>query len=271
VFFDDDPAYRHLCLEGVKENRKFLRIHSRSELLGSEELEKVLIGMSAESPECRNIGDVYREPQFINVDFPSMVRSLVCIPVTSVQRTIGLLIMSHSRPRYFNDNHIRVLKILASFAAHLKLLTGKRTADVPSDESTRGESADLLSLVALEFEVQDSYRRWVAPDTEILCSIRTVLFEALGGKGAVLFRGERELIALLPGFDSHQLHGTVCAIRNAFHAWRASQTAGLSSMRMNLGCATCEGEDDLERALEIAGHLMHPETEQEDATPVEIQ
>jgi len=30
-----------------------------------------------------------------------------------------------------------------------------------------------------------------------------------------------------------------------------------------LGYASCEGEDDLDRILEVASHLMHPETDEE--------
>jgi hypothetical protein len=264
VFLDGVADKEPVRMEGIREERRFLRIHSKSELLGSEEFERVLIEMAAESPaECMNLGDVYREPNFGKVDFPSLVRSLVCLPVTSTQRVIGLLIMTHSRPHYFNDNHIRVLKILASFAAHLKLLTGRRTSDTIEIDNQEENPADVLSVALLDFQIKDAYGRWVAPHREAICRIRGRMVRKLSGKGSILFRGDRDLLVVLPGVKPENLHGVVCGLRKEFHDWRSDQNEQLKSMRMSLGYASCEGEDDLDRILEVATHLMHPETDEE--------
>lgn len=264
VFLDNVADTEHVRMEGIREECRFLRIHSKSELLGSEEFEKALIGMASESPaECMNLGDVYREPNFVKVDFPSLVRSLVCLPMTSSQRTIGLLIMTHSGPHYFNDNHIRVLKIFASFAAHLKLLTGRRPSDAREADNLQASQADVLSIALLDYQIKDGYGRWVSPHRETICRIRSRMFEKLAGKGSILFRGDRDLLVVLPGVVPEHLHGVVCGLRKAFHEWRSNQNDQLRSMRMSLGYASCEGEDDLDRILEVATHLMHPETDEE--------
>ena len=111
-----------LCLEGIREDRKFLRVHSKTSLLGSREFERELTRMAEESGECLNIEDIYKEPRFNTVDFPGVVRSVLCLPMFLRNAPAGYLILSHSLPSYFHENHIRVLKILGSFIAHLRLL-----------------------------------------------------------------------------------------------------------------------------------------------------
>jgi hypothetical protein len=267
VFFDAPFEPEQLRLEGIREDWKFLRVHSKPELLGSEEFEQELLRMASDSwDDCVNLGDVYREPSLVKIDFPSMVRSLVCLPVTSSQRTIGLMIMTHSRPRFFNDNHIRVLKILASFASHLKLLTGRRPSEARRADPQEGP-ADVLSVALLEFQAKDSFGRWVTPHREIICRIRGRMFEQLAGRGSILFRAERDLLVLLPGITPENLHGVVFNLRNAFREWRSNQNQQLQSIRMSLGYASCEGEGDLDRILDVATHLMHPEADEDANLP----
>src|SRR5512136_1295218 len=57
-----------LCLEGIREDRKFLRIHSKTSLLGSREFERALTLMAEEAgTDCLKIEDVYKEPRFNSV------------------------------------------------------------------------------------------------------------------------------------------------------------------------------------------------------------
>ena len=56
------------------------------------------------------------------MDFPGVVRSVLCLPMFLHGASVGYLVLSHSLPSYFHENHIRVLKILGSFIAHLRLL-----------------------------------------------------------------------------------------------------------------------------------------------------
>jgi hypothetical protein len=268
VFFGSPSEPEQVRMEGIGEDCKFLRIHSKSGLLGSEEFERALLDMASESwGESVNLGDVYREPNFLKIDFPSLVRSLACLPVTSSQKTIGLLVMTHSRPRFFNDNHIRVLKIFASFAAHLKLLTGLRPIHATRKPEPQESPADVLSLALLEFQLSDSYNRWVTPHREIIGRIRSRLFEQIAGRGSIVFHSERDLLVFLPGVTPENLHGVISELRKAFREWRSNQSHHLQSIRMSIGYASCDAESDLDRMLEVAAHLMHPEADEEADLP----
>jgi hypothetical protein len=262
IFCEDEQTCAGLHLEGIREDRRFVRIHSKPELLGSGDLEKALVALSADSTECRHIDDVYREPEFLRLDFPSLVRSLVCVPVCSNRTRIGLLAMSHSCPHYFNDNHIRVLKILASYAAHIRL-AAQNGPSPPAIDRTQHTSVDVISLSLLDFEICDSHGRWVPPDRGIVQHLRGALLEALEGRGSLTFHGELSLLLLLPGIPSEKLHSFVRMVKDAFERWREAQNDPERSIRMHVGCATCDGDDDFERVLEVASHLMHPEIDDE--------
>ncbi len=53
-----------LCLEGICEDRQFLRIHTKASLLGSKDFERELMRLAAENADCLIIEDVYKEPRF---------------------------------------------------------------------------------------------------------------------------------------------------------------------------------------------------------------
>ncbi len=270
-----DPAeteFERISLEGVREDRKFLHIHSNPTLLGSGEFERVVAGIVSESSECLNIADVYRDSRFDAVDFPSVVRSLVCLPVKFGEKPVGVLILSHSLPRFFNDNHLRVLQILAGIVAHLRLLTSdllsRLERSAPAVESLDGEEGGALSLILFDFQWSDSSRRAESLKHEYIDAIRRRFSRFLEPRESILFHRECELIMFLPGVGSEELLSRVSKMRGVFQQWRAGQGERVRSLRMNLGFATCEEGDDLSRTLETASMVMHPELAQAtDADP----
>ncbi len=253
-----------LSLEGVRENRKFVRFHSSPSILGSEDFEAKLGQMALESDGCVNIGDVYREPQFNNFDFPSVIRSLVCLPVILHNTPVGLLLLGHSRAQYFNENHIRVLKILASTVAHLRLLTSRQNGNSGSASLRRMESSnpagesDVFSIVVLDFEERDAYGRSTPPARETVNSVRRRLVRAFRGTGTVLFHDDDELLVLFVGVSADLLFDRISMIRSAFREWKEEQGERVRSVRMNLGYSVSEGEDDLARTLEVASLVRRP-------------
>jgi hypothetical protein len=257
-----------LCLEGIREDRRFLRIHSKTSLLGSKEFERELTRMAEEvGPECLNIEDVYKEPRFNSVDFPGVVRSVLCLPILLRNSSVGYLILSHSLPSFFHENHIRVLKILGSLVAHLRLLHqgGSILPSMKPPESPGQmlyEKPEAYSVVLMEFETQDNYERHMPLDKEAIREIRMRIQRVLEGKESVVFYGERELLVFMPGVSSEQLPGRVRVLREAFHQWRSDRAADQSNTRINLGFSVCEGEEDLSRTLEVASVVMHPETDE---------
>jgi hypothetical protein len=263
-----------LCLEGIREDRKFLRIHSKASLLGSREFEQELTRMAEEDGDCLNIEDVYKEPRFNSVDFPSVVRSLLCLPIFLRTVPVGFLILSHSLPSYFHDNHIRVLKILGSFVAHLRLLHQGGSilfSSNPREPATQAgrENSDAYSVVLMEFDSQDSYGRRIPLEREAVREIRMRLQKTLEPKESVLFYGERDLLAFMPGVTTETVPARIRGLREAFHRWQTERLEDYGSARMNLGFSVCEGEEDLSRTLEVASLVMHPDSDEESESPLE--
>ncbi len=270
LFFlgDADKNTDFSCVEGVREGQSFVRMHSGESLLGIAEFGRIVAGMSEESAGFMNIEDVYKDSRFNTIDFPSVVRSLVCLPVIAGGGLGGFLLMSHSRPRFFDDNHIRVLRIVASSVAHLKYLTdghNHAAADpmvLPTDARSP-EDVPCFSIVLLSFEKPGPFRRTMSLDKEALRGTREYLLRALGPRESLLFYGDGELIALLPGVEAGRLAAKVRSFREVFRQWRAGQVESLPDVRMSIGFASCEDGDDLARTLEIASQVMHPDVDED--------
>jgi hypothetical protein len=256
-----------LCLEGICEERRFIRIHTGENLLGSKEFEQELTRMAEEQGDCLYIEDVYKEAQFNTVDFPAVVRSVLCLPITLCSQPAGYLILSHSLPKFFHDNHIRVIRILGSFIAHLRFLhfngnIQDLSALKAGSEDEFPDNPDANAVVLLNFDVPDGSGRRVALNRESVCEIRSRIRKVLEGKESILFYMDRELMVFLPGVSSDQLPERVRCIREAFYSWRAVRE-DRKSVRLNLGFSVCEEDEDLSRMLEIASVVMHPESDEE--------
>jgi hypothetical protein len=259
-----------LCLEGISERRKFIRVHSSPVLLGSEEFEAALGPVASESAGFLNIADVYREPRFNQVDFPSVVRSLVCLPITLRNTTVGLLVLGNSRARYFSENHIRVLRILAGTVAQLRFLTARRNNGLPALALPQRESAplaekDVFSMVLLDLEERDPYGRTAPVDKGTIDNFRRALQKSLQGRECVFFHDEDVLLVLLPGIPGEALPDRVGMVRASFQQWKAEQGEGMRNVRMNLGYSVSDGEDDLSRTLEIASLVRRPVMDEDPA------
>lgn len=248
-----------VCLEGTYEEREFIRVHSHPSLLGSQEFQRVLTRMTQESPECLVIDDVYKSPHFNLVDFPAVVRSVLCVPVL-LSTPVGFLVLAHSLPSFFHENHVRIMKIIGAMAAHLYLLhQAKERAPTPA--STRPDGVDEshgYAVVLMEFEARDPYGHSTHLERESMRQIRAALRRALEGNESILLYRERELLALLPGTRAEALPTRVRLLQEAFDVWRAGDAAHAHTVHMTLGFSAAEGEEDLARTLEVASLAMHP-------------
>lgn len=258
-----------LCLEGIREDRKFIRIHSATSLLGSKDFERELACMAEEAgQECLNIPDIYKESRFNTVDFPAVVRSVLCLPILLSNTPVGFLMLSHSLPSFFHENHIRVLKILGSLVAHLRFLhQGGRLAapamPTGAPDPSASHAPEVYSVVLMEFDTKDVYGRRQSLQRQSVREIRMSLQGVLEGKESVLFYGEKELFVLMPGVSSEMLPARVRALQEAFSQWQTGRMEERGKILINLGFSTCEGEEDLSRTLEIASVVMHPESNDE--------
>ena len=274
VFRNQDEEEGALCyFEGIREQRKFICNHTHATLLGSQEFDRVVADLVAGTTDIMNIGDVYREARFNAVDFPSVVRSMVFLPIRVRQTPVGALILCNSMPRFFTQNHTRVLQILASIIAHLWLLTAGRNSDaaslqLPQAQSSRPmEDKEAVCVVLLNFESKGADRRLLA-DRETIRNIRSFLAGTLDGKESILLYEDTELLVLLPGTTSENLFKRLQMLHRAFEEWKTSKGARAKSICMNLGYSTCDSGDDLARTLEVASLMMRTEHDENESRPL---
>ncbi len=260
----DEEPFR---LEGIRDGHEFLRIHGGRNLLGSARFFEVVASLAQQGRGSLNIPDVYRDARFQAVDWPSVVRSLVCVPVTCKGEGLGALLLGHSTPSYFHESHLRMLRILAAMIAHVRLLTSAAKdgpivqSEVPPD---RVGEPDTLSVVLIHVESPEHCARAMPLEVKTLREIRSMFAGSLQGRESILQHRENELLLLLPGVNSDLLSSRVRNLRQVFRAWKAAHPgpAGAAA-RLNIGFATCGAGDDLSRVLEAASAVMHPDAEDE--------
>jgi hypothetical protein len=193
---------------------------------------------------------------------PAVVRSLVCLPLALNGTTDGALLLSHSIPCYFNDNHLRVLKILASIIAHLMLLTKGNEPRLPEQSAPGPVEPDVFSVVLLSFARKDSYGRVLAIERDVMRQARQSLYRALDGNESVLVHRDNELLVVLPGTSADHLSSKVSRLRQALREWLGGQDDAGRRTTIQIGFSTCEPGDDLARTLEIASAVMHPDPDE---------
>jgi hypothetical protein len=270
VIFNDsglDPPC--LCVEGIQETEKFISIHSSPLLAGSNELGQILMSVAEEEPAGTAINDVYVDARFQAVDFPSVIRSLLCIPVTLHRKTIGFLALAHSIPCHFNNDHTRILRILAGLLASVRRLTSGKSSEPESltRSPAVNEDADggVLSVVLMDFEAPGPGGKYVPLDRETVLVIRKWIAPDLTGRECALFYGEKSLLLMLPGTTADVLLSRIRDFQSAFLDWKKGQSEKWQAARINIGYSTCRADEDLLQTLQAASALMHAEPEEQPA------
>ena len=263
-----------LYLEGIREQHKFLFSHTHATLLGSVEFAQLVTQLAHETTDCVNIEDVYREARFNAIDFPSVVRALVCLPIRVRQNPLGVLVLSHSLPRFFNQNHTRALKIVASTVAHVCLLSAKNKTSYQDTASLQRAASDAgneetLSVVLLNLE-HEAYSRQPLKDRVLIDSIRSRLSRTLGDKDSMLLYESNSFLMLLPGTPEEQMPLRAARVRAAYEEWRAGLGDVGRDVHLGLGYSTCKSGEDLMQTLEVASMLMRADHDDEhDSQPVQ--
>lgn len=245
-----------LIVEGIKESQKLIFSHSNPSLLGNHDFAQVLDTLVDQTGEFLNVADVYREPRFHTADFPSVVRSLICLPVHLHGKPAGLLALSHSVPRAFSQNQARVLRILASMISHFLLLTGRKQASGVPMPNTHSPAAEIATLSVVLLNIDGDALLSSAAMRESVRGLRRHLVHQLHEKESLLPSGEVGILVLLPNVDWSRLLERTSQLRMAFEGWRDSLGKKAEGLRLSLGCATCVDGDELTRAIEMAGHIM---------------
>ncbi len=262
----DPPA---LCVEGVQETEKFISVHSRPLLAGSEEFGQILMAIAEGEPAGTAVNDVYVDDRFQAIDFPSVIRSLVCLPITLHGRTIGFMVLAHSIPCHFNSDHTRILRILTGLLANVRRLTSNRPAAAESVRLSppQFEPVDdgVLSVVLLDFETPGPGGKYVPLDRDTVLIVRKWIAPDLTGRECALFYGEKSLLLMLPGTTSEVLFSRIRDFQNAFLDWKRGQSEKWQAVRMNIGYSTGRADEDLLQTLHTASAVMHAELEEQSA------
>jgi hypothetical protein len=253
--WDGNPLF----VEGIREQHQLLFCHSHPTLLGSYEFARAVEPLGDESERFVNFGDVYREPRFYSVDFPSVVRSMICVSIGMPGKRTGVLVLSHSLPHFFTPNHGRVLRILASMTSHIQRLTIRRitrNADPgPAVDDSNTLGSDTLAVILLHFSGNDSCVISAA-DRSLASSLIRPLSRVLVGRESILPYDTNGLLVLSPGTDKDGLLGRISRLRAAFEEWRDARGESGKSLRMTFGHATCENGEQLTHAMEMARQII---------------
>ncbi len=255
----EDP----FIVEGISEGERFVRIHSSVSLAGSEQLPALLKAVAIESPDGIAMGDVYRDPRFEAIDFPSVIRSLACLCIALHKMPVGLLVLGHSYPQRFNEDHIRILRILAGLLAHARRLSAGGTSRAESSplspEFGRPEREGILSLVILELQAPGPANNYQPMDRDAILSFRRWIDRELASRESVLLYMEKQLLVLLPGTPNEEVPARVGELQRVFERWKAEQGERASASKMDIGYSTCRTDEDLASMLEVAAAVMHQE------------
>jgi hypothetical protein len=266
---DSKPDSPSLCVEGVQETEKFISVHSRPLLAGSEEFAQILMSLAEEEPAGTAVNDVYVDARFQAIDFPSVIRSLVCLPITLRGKTIGFVALAHSIPCHFSGDHTRILRILTGLLASVRRLTSAQPAEARSapSSSSRNESVDdgILSVVLMDFETPGPGGKYVPLDRDTVLMVRNWVAPDLTGRECALCYGEKSLLLMLPGTTSDVLLSRIRDFQNGFFEWKRGQSEKWQAVRMNIGYSTCRTDEDLLQTLHSASAVMHAEPEEQSA------
>jgi GAF domain len=269
VYDNSRPDSSSLCVEGVRETEKYISVHSRALLAGSEEFAQILMSIAEEEPAGTAVNDVYVDARFQSIDFPSVIRSLVCLPITLHDRTIGFLVLAHSIPCHFNGDHTRILTILAGLLANVRRLTSYQSAAAELAPALplhpEPEDDTVLSVVLMDFETPGPGGKYVPLDRDTVLVVRKWIAPDLTGRECALFYGDKSLLLMLPGTTSDAILSRIRDFQNAFFEWKRGQSEKWQAVRMNIGYSTCRADEDILQTLHAASAVMYAEPEEQSA------
>ena len=170
------------------------------------------------------------------MDFPGVVRSVLCLPILLHNAPVGFLILSHSLPKLLprqphpclenTGQPDRALEAPSPGRQAFCLLQSRRrklNQEIP-------EKPDAYSVVLMEFDTQDAYGRHVPLQQGSRTRNTLLLQSVLEGKESVLFYGEKRA----PGVYARRIFGNAArphtrncerhSIAGRRIAWRISGT-----------------------------------------------
>ena len=97
------------------EHRFSLRFNEKVQIKDDIAIGKGLVGYSALHKQPVLVGDVSKDPRYINAN--PETRSELCVPLIYKDKVVGVLDIEHTRRGYFTDDHVRTMTTLAAQVA----------------------------------------------------------------------------------------------------------------------------------------------------------
>lgn len=97
------------------EHRFSLRFNEKVQIKHDIPVGKGLVGYAAQHKEPVLVGDVGKDPRYVNAN--PETRSELCVPLIYKDKVIGVLDIEHTRRGYFTDDHVRTMTTLAAQVA----------------------------------------------------------------------------------------------------------------------------------------------------------
>jgi sigma-B regulation protein RsbU (phosphoserine phosphatase) len=101
--------------ESKLEHRFSLRFNETVQIKHDIPIGKGLVGYSVQHKQPVLVGDVSKDPRYINSN--PETRSELCVPLIYKDKVIGVLDIEHTRRGYFTDDHVRTMTTLAAQVA----------------------------------------------------------------------------------------------------------------------------------------------------------
>lgn len=188
-----------------------------------------LEGWVLRNRQAARVDDVERDARWLRLPSPDWkARSVLCLPLVSPRRTIGILTCAHSQPDYFDDADLRALQFVADQAT-----IALENAWLFAAEERRRQLADMLGEIA----------RALAATLDLDEVLRLIL-ESLGrvvpydSASVFLLEGHQLVIRAWQGFENPE------AIQNlAFSIDSPHIMARVAARREPLLCADVQQEE----------------------------
>ncbi|MFQ5455588.1 MAG: ATP-binding protein [Nitrospirota bacterium] len=124
-------------------------------------------GMAAEKNQSILITDVEHDTRFLKIPSSIKIKSLLCLPMSSKGKVVGVLNLSHPKKNFFNENHESVFSILAT-------LVGQLITFANLQRELEELNRDLeIKVMERTREIKESYEKLM--QTEKLASLGTLI------------------------------------------------------------------------------------------------
>ncbi len=244
----------------------------------SRVLERGLARWVFEAGVPARIDDTLEDPRWLRIDNNGQSsRSAVCLPVWRRRRILGILTLTHSRPRHFDDDLLELLQAIAGQAgiaienaqlfgevqrlAITDSLTGlwNRRHFIDRAEAAFASGPRPLAAVMIDvdhFKSVNDERGHLVGDAVLVEVARRI--QACVPEGALLGRfGGEEFALMMPGADLDAARAAAECVRRGVSASPVETPAGPLTITVSVGVAAVDEARDLNEILKRADERLY--------------